>query len=220
MTSPEQQATPASPSRKGFFGLGAKKDGLKTPTQEVSQTPILEHGNPMEKAHLPTEARNQQIVGVDGGSVADGQSKILLALDGTEAGDKAFKYLLTGKVLSKEAHIFVTTVLPAQVLSGPWVAGPLSIDTKKQNEMLKQLRSQALAKLQPYRDQLREAGFQCTLHVLHGNVAASLVRVAQFHKVDMVLAGKRSKKGFTGFTSGTTSSHLVSHSPSPVLIIR
>lgn len=215
-----EQAPPSSPSRKGFFGLGSKKDGLKTPTQEVSQTPILEHGNPMEKAHLPTEARNQQIVGVDGGSVSDGSSKILLALDGTDAGDKAFKYLLTAKVLSKDSHIFVATVLPAQVLSGPWVAGPLSIDTKKQNEMLKQLRSQALAKLQPYRDQLREAGFQCTLHVLHGDARQSLVRVAQFHKVDLILAGKRTRKGFTGLTSGTTSSHLVSHSPAPVLIIR
>lgn len=122
--SSEQQQQPASPSRKGFFGLG-KKDGAKTPRHEVAQTPILEHGNPLEKANIPTEARNQQIVGVAGTDVEGDHSKILLALDGTDAGDKAFKYLLQSKVLSKEAHVFVATVLPAQVLSGPWVAGPL-----------------------------------------------------------------------------------------------
>lgn len=122
MSSEQQQ--PASPSRKGFFGLG-KKDGAKTPRHEVAQTPILEHGNPLEKANIPTEARNQQIVGVAGTDVEGDHSKILLALDGTDAGDKAFKYLLQSKVLSKEAHVFVATVLPAQVLSGPWVAGPL-----------------------------------------------------------------------------------------------
>lgn len=60
-----------------------------------------------------------------GDHVDSQQSKILLALDGTEAGDKAFKYILESKVLSNQAHIFVATVLPAQVLSGPWVAGPL-----------------------------------------------------------------------------------------------
>lgn len=88
------------------------------------------------------------------------ESSILIAIDGTEAGDKAFHYLLKSKVLSTNAHIFIVTILPANVLSGPWVSGPLSIDTKRQNEMLKALREQALQKLTPYRDQLREAGYE------------------------------------------------------------
>lgn len=51
---------------------------------------------------------------------------MLLAMDGTEAGEKAFKYLVENKTISKASHVFLATVLPANVLSGPWVSGPLS----------------------------------------------------------------------------------------------
>lgn len=47
-------------------------------------------------------------------------------MDGTEAGEKAFKYLVENKTISKASHVFLATVLPANVLSGPWVSGPLS----------------------------------------------------------------------------------------------
>lgn len=174
------------------------------------------------------------------------ESSILIAIDGTEAGDKAFNYILKSKVLSTDAHVFskfersvssdrdccnllkfdlrvriaVATILPANVLSGPWVSGPLSIDTKRQNEMLKALREQAVNKLTPYRDQLREAGYETTLHVAHGDARQTIVRVATYHKVDLVIVGKRGKKGISGLTGGSTSSYVVSHAPSPVLVIK
>ena len=97
----------------------------------------------------------------------------MIAIDGTEAGDKAFNYLLKSKVLSTNAHVFIVTILPANVLSGPWVSGPLSIDSKKQNELLKALREQAIQKLTPYKNQLKQAGYETTLHVAHGEPRAS-----------------------------------------------
>lgn len=147
-------------------------------------------------------------------------SSILIAIDGTEAGDKAFNYLLKSKVLNQESHIFIATVLPANVLSGPWVSGPLSIDTSRQNELLKNLREQAINKLAPYKEQLKAAGFQTTIHVAHGDPRQTLVRVATYHKVDLVIAGKRSRKGIAGLTGGSTTSYLVSHAPAPVLVIK
>lgn len=104
--------------------------------------------------------------------------------------------------------------------------GPLSIDTKRQNEMLKALREQAINKLTPYKDQLKAAGYETvcsssvnraprkdsvsphyrtmplpqTIHVAHGDARQTLVRVATYHKVDLVIAGKRSKKGIPGLS--------------------
>jgi len=52
----------------------------------------------MDKMKIPQEARNQQIVGQTGEAVSEDTSKLLLAIDGTEAGDKAFKYLMESKV--------------------------------------------------------------------------------------------------------------------------
>lgn len=148
---------------------------------------MLESGNPFDKASIPTEARQQQIVGVPGEHLPDHQSKVLLALDGTEAGDKAFDYLLNNKTIAQGSHIFLTTVLPANVLGGPWVSGPLSIDTKKQNELLRQLRQQAVERMSPYKNKLKERGFNVTMHVLHGDARASLLKVITYHKVDLVL---------------------------------
>lgn len=111
----------------------------------------------------------------------------MLALDGTEAGDKAFAYLLENKTIAPGSHIFLTTVLPANVLGGPWVSGPLSIDTKKQNELLRQLRQQAVERMAPYKAKLKEKGYNVTMHVLHGDARASLLKVISYHKVDLVL---------------------------------
>lgn len=148
---------------------------------------MLESGNPFDKTSIPSEARQQQIVGVPGERLPEHQSKVLLALDGTEAGDKAFDYLLNNKTIAPGSHIFLTTVLPANVLGGPWVSGPLSIDTKKQNELLRQLRQQAVERMMPYKSKLKEKGYNVTMHVLHGDARASLLKVISYHKVDLVL---------------------------------
>ncbi|KAJ1034405.1 hypothetical protein NDA18_001266 [Ustilago nuda] len=235
MTSPANSppsSVPSSPRRSLFSlpGLSKKNhhpsstDGSTTPGGQITQivqTPILESSNPLEKSSIPAEAREQQIVGVPGAKLSSESAKILIALDGTEAGDKAYKYLLENKVLNTDSHVFLCTVLPANIISTPWVAGPLTIDTEKHNELLKQIRAQAVEKLEPYKQQLKQKGFNVTIHVLHGDARASLVRVANYHHVDLVLVGKRErnwKKGLT--TSGTVSSYLVSHSSAPVLVIK
>lgn len=69
----------------------------------IAQTPIMESSNPLDKLKIPTEARNQQIVGQTGEAVHEDTSKLLLAIDGTEAGDKAFKYLMESKVSPQRA---------------------------------------------------------------------------------------------------------------------
>ncbi|SPO21690.1 uncharacterized protein UTRI_01173_B [Ustilago trichophora] len=239
MTSPAASppsSVPSSPRRSLFHipGLSKKSynptstDGTTTPggsnITHIAQTPILESSNPLEKTSIPAEARAQQIVGVSGTnlpSTPNGSAKILLALDGTDAGDKAYTYLLNNNLLRTDTHVFLCTVLPANVISTPWVAGPLTIDTEKHNELLKTIRAQAVEKLEPYKAKLKEKGFNVTLHVLHGDARASLLRVANYHKVDLVLVGKRErgwKKGLT--SSGTVSSYLVSHSTAPVLVIK
>ncbi|KAI3628220.1 hypothetical protein GLX27_000080 [Malassezia furfur] len=218
-------SAPTNTSDQGFFGVQhqTSTSGDVTPggqVHQIAQTPVLESSNPFDKASIPSEARQQQIVGVPGERLPETQSKVLLALDGTEAGDKAFDYLLNNKTIAPGSHIFLTTVLPANVLGGPWVSGPLSIDTKKQNELLRQLRQQAVERMMPYKAKLKEKGFNVTMHVLHGDARASLLKVITYHKVDLVLIGKRNLGWKRGLTSGTVSSYLVSHSPVPVLVIK
>ncbi|WFD29110.1 hypothetical protein MSPP1_000115 [Malassezia sp. CBS 17886] len=213
-------------SNPGFFGVSSSShasSGETTPSgkvTEIAQTPVLESGNPLDKASIPTEARHQQIVGVQGNDVAENKSKILLALDGTESGDKAYNYLMENKSITPGSHVFLATVLPANVLSGPWVSGPLSIDSRKQNELLKQLRQQAIERMDPYKKNLKDKGFTVTMHVLHGDPRASLLRVINHHKADLVVVGKRNRGWKRGFSSGTVSTHLVNHSPVPVLVIK
>ena len=74
--------------------------------------------------------------------------------------------------------------------------------------------------MQPYKAKLKERGYSVTIHVLHGDARASLLKVISFHKVDMVVIGKRNLGWKRGLSSGTVSSYLVSHSPVPVLVIK
>ena len=71
----------------------------------IAQTPVLESGNPFDKATMPNEARQQQIVGVHGAGVPEQHEKVLLALDGTEAGDKAFQFVLDNRTINEHSHI-------------------------------------------------------------------------------------------------------------------
>ncbi|WFD33315.1 RSC chromatin remodeling complex ATPase component [Malassezia cuniculi] len=213
-----------SVEQQGFFGVSQQTStGTTTPSNQVTQiaqTPAIESGNPFDKVNIPSEARQQHIVGIAGEKVGDDRTKVLLALDGTEAGDKAFNYVIENKTIPKDSHIFLVTVLPANVLSGPWVSGPLSIDTKKQNELLRQLRQQAVERMQPYKAKLKERGFAVTLHVLHGDARASLLKVISYHHADMVVLGKRNRSWKKALSGGAITSYIVSHSPVPVLVIK
>lgn len=59
-----------------------------------------------------------------------------------------------------------------------------------------------------------------TIHVAHGDARQTLVRIAAYHKVDLVIAGKRTKKGLAGLSGGSTTNYLVHHAPAPVLVIK
>lgn len=213
-------------SQQDFFGVDHQTSAHGSitpgaPVHNIAQTPVMESGNPFDKLTIPSEARNQQIVGHPGESVADDKFKILLAIDGTEAGDLAFNYIMGKHAFSsKDCHIFLTTVLPANVLGGPWISGPLTIDSKKQNELLRQLRHQAVERMNPYRKKLQSLGYDVTMHVLHGEARASLLKVVSYHKCDLVVIGKRNRGWKKGLSSGTVSSYLVSHSPVPVLVVK
>ncbi|WFD25770.1 hypothetical protein MNAN1_000736 [Malassezia nana] len=214
-----------SEQAQGYFGGEHQTSASGTitpgaPVHTIAQTPVLESSNPLDKISVPSEARNQQIVGNIGDSVPDDKFKILLALDGTEAGDLAFNYILDKKPFSTNCHIFLVTVLSANVLGGPWVSGPLTIDSKKQNELLRQLRHQAVERMNPYRKKLQEQGYGVTMHVLHGEARASLLKVVNYHKCDSVVIGKRNRGWKKGLSSGTVSSYLVHHSPVPVLVVK
>ena len=138
--------------------------------------------------------------------------------------------MLESQTINRGSHIFLVTVLPANVLSGPWVSGPLSIDTKKQNELLRQLRQQAVERMKPYKAKLKENGYNVTLHVMHGDARASLLKVISYHKADMVVlcvfffwltySGKRNRSWKKALGGGAITSYVVSHSPVPVLVIK
>lgn len=139
--------------------------------------------------------------------------------------------MLESQTINKGSHIFLVTILPANVLSGPWVSGPLSIDSKKQNELLRQLRQQAVERMKPYKAKLKENGYNVTLHVMHGDARASLLKVIAYHKADMVVlyvfyffwltySGKRNRSWKKALGGGAITSYIVSHSPVPVLVIK
>lgn len=74
--------------------------------------------------------------------------------------------------------------------------------------------------MNPYRKKLQERGYEVTMHVLHGEARASLLKVISYHKCDLCVIGKRNRGWKKGLSSGTVTSYLVSHSPVPVLVVK
>jgi nucleotide-binding universal stress UspA family protein len=65
-------------------------------------------------------------------------------------------------------------------------------------------------------------GVRAKSEILHseGSISESLIKYIEDEKSDLVISGTRGLGGFKRMLVGSVSSHLVSHSPSPVMVVR
>ena len=66
---------------------------------------------------------------------------------------------------------------------------------------------------------IADTGIAATGQVIHSHSAASAILDAAA-EADLVVVGARGHGGFTGLHVGSVTTHVVNHSPAPVLIVR
>lgn len=147
--------------------------------------------------------------------------KILLPVDGSEFGKKAYEYALE---LSKayDAEILVLNVQPKHVPSSVELAydnkGIYQSDTVAKDDANHEIRGEEIAKMAM--DYFLERDVNASARVLLGDPAEIIVEVSKNEKFDVTIMCTHGM-GFTKrFRMGSVTDKVVHHSSIPVFVIR
>jgi nucleotide-binding universal stress UspA family protein len=71
-----------------------------------------------------------------------------------------------------------------------------------------------------FEKQLRDAGFQSRALVAQGDPREAIVDAAREHGVDLVVVGSHGRTGLSKLLLGSVASHVVTHAPCTVLVVK
>ena len=143
-------------------------------------------------------------------------NRILVATDGSEGADRAVDYA------AHRAKADGAELLIVNVMGGYGLPDKVFLAfTNDQNVLLKELlASQSAATLTTARDRAREAGVSTiVLESRTGEVAKTIIDIADEKKADAIVVGKRGAGRVAGVLLGSVSQKLVSLSPLPLTVV-
>lgn len=128
--------------------------------------------------------------------------RVLLAVDGSKASDRALQFLLREIEPPGENRIEVVVlyVLPAFAYAQVAVAG--------------------MVLSHQYAEKLTAAGYRVKERFVPGNAADEIVKAAASQRADLIVAGAKGLGAVGRFLLGSVSSRVVRHSPCSILIVR
>lgn len=128
--------------------------------------------------------------------------RILLAMDGSRASDRAMQFLLRQWRPAKKRGIEVTVlyVLPSFAYSEVAVAG--------------------IKLVHRYADRLAAAGYGVKEAYRPGDPAGEIIAAAKSRRADLVVAGAKGLSAVGRFLLGSVSTKLVRHCPCSIMVVR
>ncbi len=132
--------------------------------------------------------------------------RIVLAIDGSAASDKAVRFL-------------IRNINPQP--NGP-KKQPMNVTVVHAMPFLKypEVRQAGQAIVQRYADKLANAGFQVQEAPKLGKPAEEILKVAKTHKADLIVTGAKGLGAIGRVLLGSVSTRVVQHSPCSVLVVR
>lgn len=137
--------------------------------------------------------------------------RILLAVDGSEHGDKAARVAaeLARTMNAKSLHIVVAYAPIPPYLGEPDLQHVINLRLNEAGEVL-----------QKAVEAVGEMPAQVHTEVIEGDPAEAIIEVALVQDSDLIVMGSRGLGRLIGLVLGSTSQKVVSHAPCPVLIVR
>lgn len=141
--------------------------------------------------------------------------KILIALDDSPHSDRALEFVTRMRWPAGSRVIVLSTLQPlASTLAAAEEPNPVLPELlREQRERLEGLVARA-------EGTLRESGFSTEGRVLAGDPREALLQVAQNERADLLVVGSRGRTGITKLMLGSVSSHVVTHAPCSVLVVK
>ncbi len=142
-------------------------------------------------------------------------AKIVIGLDGSEAGDRAVAYAKKLSSLIGDCELIALYVIE-------W--SPFSFQTAEENAERHKRREAEIAAatsriVEPAVNALKAEGFVARGMVKHGHVADSLNAVAMAEKADQIVVARASDGGIASRVFGTSTAHLAMTAEVPVTIV-
>ena len=142
--------------------------------------------------------------------------RILVATDGSESADRAVDYA-AGLAKREKADLLIANVIGGYGLPDKAMLRLTQSEQAWLKEFLDSVSAETLAKA---RERARAAGASTVqLESRAGDVAESLIRIAQEKAADMIVVGKRGAGLVERLLLGSVSRKLVSLAPLPVIVI-
>ena len=141
--------------------------------------------------------------------------KILVALDSSTYSDRALEFVARMRRPAGSRVIVLSVLQPvASAISTPYEPGVIPVGD------LEGLRHELEERVAGAERQLREVGFATEARVLTGDPRETLLDVARAERADLIVVGSHGRSGIAKMMLGSVSSHVVTHAPCSVLVVK
>ena len=141
--------------------------------------------------------------------------KILVALDASGHSERALDLVARMRWPAGSRVIVLSVLQPvASALAGAYEPGMFtSGELEDSRHQLEELVARAEGRL-------RDVGFSTEGRVVPGEPRETLIDVAQSERADLIVLGSHGRSGIAKMMLGSVSSHVVTHSPCSVLVVK
>jgi nucleotide-binding universal stress UspA family protein len=141
--------------------------------------------------------------------------KILIGLDASTHSERVLDFVARMRWPAGSRVIVLSVLQPvASTLTGAYE--PTVIPA----ENLEGLRQQLEEVVARAEGTLREVGFSTEGRVLAGDPRQALIQLAQSERADLIVVGSHGRSGLAKMMLGSVSSHVVTHAPCSVLVVK
>ena len=142
--------------------------------------------------------------------------KILVGLDDSRHAHAALDYVRTAN-WPKGTEVHIVSVARPAIVSTTEVYAPapnyLEHVMEEQVQFCRDLAEKG-------KGELKNAGFELRTHVLHGDPREALLDTAKGIGADLIVVGSHGRAGLAKLLMGSVASHIVTHSPCSVLVVK
>ena len=141
--------------------------------------------------------------------------KILVALDSSTYSERALEFVARMRWPAGSRVIVLSVLQPVvSTVAGPFEPAVIPVgELEGMRHELEELVAGAERKL-------REVGFATEARVLTGDPRETLLDVARGERADLIVVGSHGRSGIAKMMLGSVSSHVVTHAPCSVLVVK
>lgn len=148
-------------------------------------------------------------------------AKILYPTDFSDVAQKALNYV-KGLRDAGARQVILLRVISNKSME--CIQKGISLAGREVSDFLSQafqsLQDEALQKIRPVEDELRNAGFEVTARIESGVPKTKILEIAEEENVSAILLGSHGRSNVSAVLLGSVSDHVIRHAKCPVIVVK